>query len=189
MCNPRFCRNLVLLVLAVFGTVTVNAQQVDKRVEEIRKLYAEVNQQIADHEKSSEESTIYMNELVVNKSRGSWPAVGIYEVTMKFYYTFGDRERYPYPNRLLKVTTFTKRSSTTYYDEYLFNTAAQLVFHFQKEGDNTEMERRHYFTAERLIKSTIGTRNLDTTRREALDDAREILDLKKQLVAVFVNSR
>ena len=93
MWNPHFGRNLVLLVLGVFGTVSVShAQQVDKRVEEIRKLYAEVNQQIAEHEKHSEESSIYMNELVVNKSRGSWPAVGIYEVTMKFYYTFGDRE-------------------------------------------------------------------------------------------------
>jgi hypothetical protein len=190
MWNSHLSRKMFLLAFVALGTVSASqAQQVDKRVEEIRKLYTEVNQQIAEHEKNSEESSIYMNEMVVNKSRGSWPAVGIYEVTMRFYYTFGDREIHPEPNRLLKVTTLTKRSSSTFYDEYLFDTSAKLIFHFQKDGENAETERRHYFTAERLIKSTVGTRNIDVTRREAIDDARGVLDLKKQLVAVFVNAR
>jgi hypothetical protein len=176
---------LVLLSTLISGAVAqCQGQAEEKRVSEIRQLYQQVTQQIEESEKHGEESSIYLNEVAVNKNRGSWPAVGIYEDSLKFYYTFGDREKNPYPNRLLKIVVTTRRSSQTSYVEFLFNPLGQLVFCFQKDEEG---ERRYYFSNERLIRSTVGPNN-ELSKGKQLEPVRALLTQKRKLVSIFVNS-
>lgn len=81
----------------------------------------------------------------VNKNNGSYPAVGIFQSVVKFYFTYGNREKNPYPNRLLKIEIETKRSSSVEKYEYLFNENEQLIFYFEsKIRDEEKAEKRVY---------------------------------------------
>lgn len=160
-------RILFVFICLSLATV-VSAQPDNRRIEAIVRLSRQINEQIAESEKVAEGSGIYCNELVVNKGNKSWPAVGIYRVVTKFHYTFGDREKDPYPNRLLKITVTTNRSSRHEYAEYFFNDAGQLVFYFEKESEDAQSERRFYFASGRLVRQMIGSRTIDSNRGRAL---------------------
>ena len=84
-------------------------------------------------EAEPEQSNIYLTELAVNKNNGSYPAVGVYRPVVKFYYTYGDREKEPYPNRLLKIVLAIDRSDRKEHSEFVFNDAEQLVFYLDKK--------------------------------------------------------
>ena len=107
---------------------------------------------------------------------------------MKFYYTFGDREKDPYPNRLLKITVTTNRSDRHEYAEYLFNPAGQLIFHYQKDGESAESEQRCFFASERLLRLTKGKRIVGIRSREAVEMSTRALAAKKSLLEIFVKS-
>lgn len=186
--NGRSCHPFLFLVIFVGSVLQVCAQQDDKRIEEIRRLSRQVNEQIAESESSVESTGVYCNELVVNKGDKSWPAVGIYRMVFKFYYTFGDREKDPYPNRLLKITVMTDRSTRHEYAEYLFNPAGQLIFYFEKDDESSLAERRYYFASERLIRRMTGQRVVDINSREAVEAAKGALNEKKKLREIFLKS-
>ena len=178
----------IFLVILLGSVLQVSAQG-DKRIEEIRRLDRQVNEQIAESERVEEGTGVYCNELVVNKRDKPWPAVGIYQTVFKFYYTYGDREKNPYSNRLLKITVTTRRSARQEYAEYLFNPAGQLIFYFEKKDqDDAPVERRYYFFSEKLIRRTTGQRVVPINSREALEAARLTLSEKKKLVDVFLKS-
>lgn len=178
-----------LFLIVFLGTsLQVCAQRDDKRIDEIRRLYEQVNAQIVESESVAEGTGVYCNELLVNKGDKSWPAVGIYRIAYKFYYTFGDREKDPYPNRLLKITVTANRSDRQESAEYLFNPTGQLVFYFEKNDENTPAERRYYFAANRLIRGMQGQRVVDRNSREALEAARAALLESKELADIFVKS-
>ncbi|MEO6390364.1 MAG: hypothetical protein ABIP75_00850, partial [Pyrinomonadaceae bacterium] len=91
------------------------------------------------------------NELVVNQRDNPWPAVGTYRRVITFYYTYGDREKDPYPSRLLKVTVFTNRSDQQEFESYTFNRHEQLIFAQSRTDDEPPAEQTYYFAANRLI--------------------------------------
>lgn len=158
----------LLLVILIGGAYSVVVgQQNDKRVEAIRRYAKQVDMQIAESESLDEGTGIYVNELVVNKGGKQWPAVGIYRTVHKFYYTFGDREKNPYPNRLLKITITTRRSNRAESAEFLFNGAGQLIFYWSKSDEAPPVETRYYFASQRLIRRMIGSRIVETNSREA----------------------
>lgn len=179
---------LLSLVLLVGCGLPVGAQQDDKRIEAIRRLSIQVNEQIAESERVEESNGVYCNELIVNKGDKSWPAVGIYRTVVKFYYTFGDREKNPYPNRLLKITVTTKRSDRHEYAEYLFNPAEQLIFYYEKDGESSQSERRYYFASERLIRRMLGQRSVSTKSREAVETVARALGARNDLKQIFLRS-
>ena len=184
----RSCQGFLLLLVLLAGVLQVPAQG-DKRIEEIRRLDRQVNEQIAESERVEEGTGVYCNELVVNKRDKPWPAVGIYQTVFKFYYSYGDREKNPYPNRLLKITVTTRRSARQEYAEYLFNPAGQLIFYFEKKDqEDAPVERRYYFFSEKLIRRMTGQRVVPINSREALEAARLTLSEKKKLVDVFLKS-
>src|SRR5688572_30230469 len=119
------------LVLLLFAGGAV--AQIDRRIDAIDKLRAKIDQDIARSESEPEYSNIYLTELAVNKNNGSYPAVGLYRPVAKFYYTYGDREKEPYPNRLLKIVVAVARSDRQEYSEFVFNDAEQLVFYLDKK--------------------------------------------------------
>lgn len=159
------------------------AAQTDKRIENIKKLYRETNEKIAESNENGESSSIYLTELVVNKNNGSYPAVGIFQTVYKFYYTYGDREKNPYPNRLLKIEIETKRSANVEKHEFLFNEKEQLVFYFEAENMT---EKRIYFQNEVSIKAVLGDKVLKNS--DAVKLSESVLAEKKKLISIFQNS-
>lgn len=186
--NGRSFDPFLLLIIFAGCVLPVSAQQADTRIEAIRRLSSQINEQIAESERVEESNGIYSNELVVNKGDKSWPAVGIYRTVVKFYYTFGDREKDPYPNRLLKMTVTTDRSDRHEYAEYLFNPGGQLIFYYEKDGESLPTERRHYFAAGRLIRRMTGQRIVDINSREALDAVKVAVNEQRRLRQIFRNS-
>ena len=175
---------LFLLFVNGPGAGTVAVAQSSGRVAEIRKLTEKINEQIAQSEQSPDTSTTFLTELTVNKNLSPYPAVGIYKTVVRFYYTFGDREEEPYPNRLLKIINATDRSNRKEYSEFVFDEAGKLIFYFEKQEDG---ERRLYFAAEKPIRFQQGERSLGLNKeRAAIVTA--VLKEKANLVEMFRRS-
>ncbi|MGZ5438024.1 MAG: hypothetical protein ACXW3F_18240, partial [Pyrinomonadaceae bacterium] len=130
---------LLLVFPPYLGVYTGTLAQSDRRIEAINTLRAKIDKDIAASEAEPEYSNIYLSELAVNKNNGSYPAVGVYRPVVKFYYTYGDREKEPYPNRLLKIVVAVARSGRQEYSEFVFNESEQMVFYLDKKDD---VERR-----------------------------------------------
>lgn len=160
----------------------VNAQP-DKRVDAIRKLAQEAEQKVAECETNGEASTTFLTEVKVNRNNGSYPAVGIYDSTVRIYYTFGDRERNPYPDRLLKAIVTTRRASRTETSELLYDNAGALVFFYRKTDD---LDLRVYFDRARVFRMTNGDKAL--TGKEAIANESLAKSLSGQVVTIFRNS-
>lgn len=174
-------RNLLATLLFFLIFSLQSFAQIDKRIEEIRQIYKETNEQIADEENAE----IFLTELVINKNNGSYPAVGIYNSTVKFFYTYGDREKNPYPNQLLKITITTNRSAMTENYEFLFNSSGQLIFYFEKKDDE---EHRFYFSIEKPFRILKGDKSVNINSKEEIEKTKMILAEKKRLVEIFKNS-
>lgn len=176
---------VLILIGSCFSQISA---QTDKQINLIKKIYQETNEKVAECEAEGEYSTTFLSEMVVNKNNSSYPAVGIYKSTIKFYYTYGDREENPYPNTLLKIVVLTNRSSQNEYSEYLFNPAGQLIFYYEKNEENPQDERRFYFSGEKLIKSLKGEKATNISGREQVQAVRTILNGKRKLIGIFKNS-
>ena len=173
-----FCLLLMLFV----GSA---AAQTDRRIDALKKLVQKIDEDIAKNEAEPEYSNIYQTELAVNKGNGSYPAVGIYRPVVKFYYTYGDREKDPYPNRLMKIVVSIDRSDRHEQSEFTFNEAGQLVFYFEKKDD---VERRVYFAAGNPIRIEQGDRPLSLSARPQAGLVATVLKEKANLVAIFRGS-
>lgn len=180
----KYSAYIFLLVIA-FGTHEINAQTNDQSIGEIRRVYREINARISEAEKNFVESDIFLTELNVNKGGTMYPAVGIFNETVRFYYAYGMREKNPYPDRLLKITVSAQRSARKESAEFLFNRSGQLVFYFGKTGDD---ENRLYFAAEKLIRWQTGEKIENENSREAQELAKQVLSKKDRLTLIFRNS-
>lgn len=177
--------NSILCFAILFFAGTAFSQSTDKRIDDIRERYLRVNGLIAESEKEPEYSSIFLTEIVVNKNNGSYPAVGAYNSTVKFYYTFGDREKNPYPDRLLKIVVSTKRSARIESMEYLFDEIGKLIFCFEKSDDR---ERRMYFNSGRLIRFSDGELVSKSAGTNETNAAKTAIDQLKKLEVIFKNS-
>ena len=174
-----------ILLIFIGGHFSPLSAQSDKQIEEIRRIYKETNEKIAANENDGETSDIFLSELVVNKNNGSYPAVGVFRSVVKFYYAFGDREKNPYPDRLLKISITSNRSARVETAEFLFNAAGQLIFYFENKDD---AEMRVYFSAEKPIRILKGTQNLNLNDKIANEKIKDILSEKRKLAVIFSNS-
>ncbi|HEX6187945.1 MAG TPA: hypothetical protein VFZ40_07685 [Pyrinomonadaceae bacterium] len=172
-----------ILVLLLFAPGILG--QTARRIEEINKLRAKIDQDIARSEAEPEYSNIYLTELAVNKNNGSYPAVGIYRPVARFYYTYGDREKEPYPNRLLKIIVAVDRSDRKEYSEFVFNDAEQLVFYL---GRMEDIERRLYFVAQRPIRLEENGKLVNMRTRSRAATVAPVLKERTNLVAIFRRS-
>ena len=175
---------LFLLIFSSFG-VGIFAQTDDKKIEEIRRVYNQTNERIAEAEKNFAESETFLTELIVNKGGTMYPAVGNFKQTIKFYYAFGNREQNPYPNRLLKITILTERAANRDYAEYLFDAAENLIFYFEKTGEDAESESRFYFAAGKIIRIQRGQKIADINSRVELDAPKAVQAQAAKLVGIF----
>ena len=175
----------LLLLIGAFAGRTLCVAQTSGRIEAIKKICQKTNEDIARSEESPEISTIFLTELAVNRNNGPYPAVGIYRTVVKFYYTFGDREKEPYPNRLLKIIVATDRSDRKEHSEFVFNETEQMIFYLEKK-DN--IERRLYLAAEKPIRLEQDGRPLSLKTRSQAAIVATIMKEKANLVQVFRRS-
>lgn len=170
----------VVFVLLICGSASA---QTDKRIDNIRKLAQEADRKIAECEASGDTSTTFLTEVKVNRNNGPYPAVGIYDSTVKIYYTFGDREKNPYPDRLLKAIVTTQRSSRTEISELLFDASGSLVFFYRK---TEELDLRIYYDRGKVFKITDGDKAL--TGKNATENESAAASMSRQVLAMFRNS-
>lgn len=175
----------ILILVSLSGFSSLALAQNDRRIDAIRKLVEKINEDVARSDAEPEYSNIYATELAVNKGNGSYPAVGIYRPVVKFYYTYGDREKNPYPNRLLKIVVSVDRSDRHEQSEFTFNEAEQLIFYFEKKDD---VERRLYFAAGSAIRFQEGERVLSLTAKSQSETIATVMKDKANLIAIFRRS-
>jgi hypothetical protein len=189
---------LLYILLAAFQ-FSVSAQ--NKQVEEIRRIYQETERKISTAEKSFAmakrdggiaETEIFRMETFFNKGNTSYPAVGVFREEAKFYFTFGAGEN-PYPERLLKIITFTHRSAAVENREYLFDSGGKMIFYFEDpdaENMDRSEEMRLYFAGGKLIRFQVGddTSTDSPIFRRKNEIEMEVLEKQKKLVNVFKNS-
>ncbi|MBS1792228.1 MAG: hypothetical protein JSS81_00150 [Acidobacteria bacterium] len=182
-------KSTVFVVLGLWlAGVSAVAGQTEKKIEQIRKIYDEVNRKVAECTDEGEYSTTYLIETVVNKNNGQFPAVGIYRPVVRFYYTYGDREKNPYPDRLLKIEIEISRSDRHENYEYLFDENQRLIFFFSKKyEDETLVERRIYLAAEKAFKIIENEKSVAPTGRSAAV-VRQVLADERKLMTIFRNS-
>jgi hypothetical protein len=181
---PEMTRRITTAILVLLFAADALAQS-DRRVEAINKIRAKIDQDISASKAEPEYSNIYLTELAVNKNNGSYPAVGVYRPVAKFYYTYGDREKEPYPNRLLKIVVTLDRSDRQEYSEFVFDESGQLVFYLEKKDD---VERRVYFAAGRPIRFEQDGRVLSLRTRSQAAIVATVLKEKVNLLEIFRRS-
>lgn len=186
--NQRALRIVITFCLVAFlgNAISAHAQNSDKQIEAIRRLYQAVNEQIAAAEKEKPYSSIFCDELVRNVNENPWPAVGIFKSVTKAYYTFSRREGEPYPNQLLQITVTTQRSDRSEYVEYLFNSTGQLVFCLEKADGDQGIDVRYYFADGRAIRMIKGEKTLTISSSKELKDSQKVLREGLRLKNVFM---
>ncbi|HLA96669.1 MAG TPA: hypothetical protein VK612_13180 [Pyrinomonadaceae bacterium] len=181
-------RNLsfVTLILSIIGLIPyASAQTTDKRIDEIKRLYEETNSLVAASEKEGEYTSTYTVELAVNKVGAQYPAVGPFSHIAKFYYTFGDREKNPYPDRLMKINVSTRRSAAIVNSEFLYNASGQLVFAYVSTTGDETRETRLYFAAGQLIKMLNNEKDVNVKLRSVLETAQAVKAESTRLTGIF----
>lgn len=190
-------RSGFVIALLLFAFLNVaQAQTVEKSVEKIRDFYNDVNKKVDFIEQGGEQGNygeLVCNELTVNKYEHSWPAVGIYKISYKFFYEFdkGDSKRdpNPYPDRIVKIVSRSEVSSRRYYQEFLYDKTGALIFYFLKaEEEETPKETRVYFSAGKAIRFMDGEKKRDNPTTEDLKTVREILKKSAQAKEAFVKT-
>ena len=179
---------LILLLLCSSPAFHIFAQSIDEKIEEIRRIYKQTNEQIAAAERNFAESNIYLSELIVNKGGTMYPAVGNFKSTIRFYYAFGNREENPYPNRLLKITVLTDRAAHNESYEYLFDREGNLLFYLEKTGEEARPESRFYFSYNKAIRILRGQKIADPNSPQERAAVKAVLAQAGKLTGIFRNS-
>jgi hypothetical protein len=177
-----------LLIIILCLACSAFSQTNDKRIDEIDHLYTQTNEAIAIAEKEAPYSEIYVVEVSVNKTGNSYPAVGTYSNVTRFHYTFGDREKDPYPNRLLKASVVTKRAGSITTSEFLYDPAGKLVYGMVRTDGEEQRETRFYFAAGQLIRLVDGGREVGIRTRGVIDTAAAFKRESARLTALFTSS-
>ena len=179
---------LISVLFALLFTYSAFAQTADKRIDEIEHLYTQTNEAIAIADKEAPYSEIYVVEVSVNKTGNAYPAVGGYSNVTRFHYTFGNREKDPYPNRLLRATVVTKRAAMITSSEFYFNPAGQLVHGIVRTDGEEKRETRLYFAAGQLIRLIDGGREVSVRGTNQIQTAVAFKRESARVTALFVSA-
>ncbi len=178
------------LLLLIFGSSISAQNDVDKRVQEIRKVYSEIAQNIEAIEKDDESGRtgpLAVNELIINKLNRSWAAVGNYRVVYRFYYQNKGEE--PYPTHLVKVTQTTESAARRYYKEFVYGKTGRLIFYFEKSSESeTPEETRIYFSTKKAIRIIEGEKVTDTLSARQKSRVHRALKDSARVKRIFVDS-
>lgn len=184
---------IVSITFLLLFAIGVSAQSVDKTVESIRKRYGDIAEKARLSETDDdrgEYGELFMNTLTVNSRNHQWRAVGIHQLTYKFFYAGGDSEQHMFPDKLVFVKTERRESNRNYFEEFLYSDAGVLLFYFQRaeNDDQVPAERRVYFAGAKAIRIV---EDGMTRERFTAKDAAAIRDVRAasaKAMDVFVRS-
>lgn len=176
---------LYFVLITLLFVWSATAQNTDKRVEEIDHLYTQTNEAIAIADKEAPYSDIFVVEIAVNKTGNRYPAVGNYSNVTRFHYGFGDREKDPYPSRLMKASVVTKRAAMITTSEFIYNATGQLVYGSVRTEGEEQRETRLYFAAGQLIRLLDGGREVSVRGRNQIETAAAFRRESTRLTAMF----
>ena len=174
---------LILGLLCSLPLIAVGQTEAD-----IRNHYTAVNKQITESVEQGFEGPLYQNQWISNKNGRSWPAVGLYNETIDFWYNdppdhLPVDERNP-KNVLLKINISRKSSHLQANEEYLFKDG-KLLFYYSHEGEEgNEWETRVYFNNKGIVfKSSVKSNGKELTAKDFLTE--EYRDFKPNPVRIM----
>lgn len=186
----------MLFCLLLFCVAGIAAQTTDKTIEKIRAVYSEISEKARAAEEEDDQGEfgdLVMNELVINKRRHQWRAVGNYFLTYKFFYQVkggGESEAHLYPDELVMVKVRKEISSRTYVEEFLYDNKGALVFYFQKAENDPQppAERRVYFSLGKAIRIIEDDKKRDKLTVKDLATVKEIVLDSARIKDIFIKS-
>ena len=155
-------------------------------VAKVRADYAAVGAKIEKVRKggdAAKDADIVLSELVVNKGRHNWPAVGIYRATYRFWYEWEPGQ--PFPTRLRKVEVETTSSARTFYQEYFYSAEGRLTFYYERADGDPPKEMRSYYTGEKLVRMVSGSVVNDTPTPGERKTAQTIIRAAQRVMETF----
>jgi len=184
---------LIGFIFLLFLASVIPAQTIDKTVEKIRAYYNEIAEKARAAEEEDDQGEfgdLVMNELVINKRRHQWRAVGNYVLTYKFFYRGGDSEAHLYPDELVMVKVKKEISSRTYFEEFLYDKSGALVFYFQKaeNDEQSPAERRVYFSLGKAVRIIEDEKKRDKLTVKDLATIKEIAQDSVKIKDIFIKS-
>ncbi|MEQ1607190.1 MAG: hypothetical protein ABL999_20195 [Pyrinomonadaceae bacterium] len=184
---------ITAVTFLLFLAVSISAQAVDKTVDSIRKRYEDIAEKARLCETDDDRGQygeLFMNTLAVNSRNHQWRAVGIHQLTYKFFYTGGDSEKHMYPDRLVFVKTERHESNRTYNEEFLYSEVGVLMFYFQRaeNDDQVPAERRVYFAGARAIRVVEDGKVRDRPTAKDLKTVREVAAANSGIKDIFTRS-
>jgi len=137
-------KSIIISITFVLVCQSIAFSQQVERISKIKEIYYKINNDV-------ESNALYCNEFVLNKGKLPWPAVGIYQEKMQFFYDYNTQYG---SYDLKKIVIKAEHSITKTYIEFLFNDSGNLIFYyysFQRDHDG-KLERRCYFYNNILIR-------------------------------------
>ena len=184
---------LTIIAFLLLLSVGISAQSIDKTVESIRKRYQDIAEKARGCETDEERGQygeLFMNTLTVNSRNHQWRAVGIHQLSYKFFYAGGDSEKHMYPDRLIFVKTERRESNRNYSEEFLYSDAGVLMFHFQKaeNDDQVPAERRVYFSGSKAVRVIEDGKVRDRLTAKDVQTVRDVTRSNARIKDLFIRS-
>lgn len=185
---------LLLFAMALSWPVLAETAEVERLVAAIRTQYNAIGARIAKSEAKkpddAEGTGITRSELVINKDREPWRAVGIYRVVYTFWFHEAEEPvSGNSPQRLRKATVVTEISARRHYQEFFYGDDGALAFYFRRAAEGeAPAELRLYFNKQRPIRALSGGAARDSMNAQDLKAAPEILSKSAALRRLFDES-
>ncbi len=171
----------IIIILLFLLLITNNIYADNSKIESIRAYYQEIGEDIKNIEDDINYN-INCDELIINSTDTPRAAVGIYRKHYKFYYYITEKER---EEKLAKVEMSCDIAAYHFYKEYLYNTDGELIFHYSKSEVSENIEKRYYFSDEKLIRFMEAKTIYDEPNNQHKDYALEVLDDARIIKEIF----
>ena len=185
---------LVLLAALAPAAARADTAATDKLVAAIRAQYEEIGARIAKSEAKkahdSEATGIARTEVVINKDREPWRAVGVYRVVYTFWFQDGEPAGGgTVTQRLRKATVSVEVATRRLYQEFFYASDGALAFYFRRAaGGEAPGELRLYFDKQRPVRAIADGVARDTPNPEDLKAAPDALAKSAALKRLFEQS-
>jgi len=168
--------NKLLLFLVFSFTICAPIFSTPSDIEEIKTLYYQIS------EKISEGKHYYITEVNVNRENMSYPAVGVYNSLITYYWDYQAEE--VKPQKIVKIIMKINRAAYEEYYEFLLNREQEIIFCMTSGLPNTE-DQRFYFKDSKLIRYIVGENIFDSINQELRDNAKTITEISENMIKLF----
>ncbi len=170
---------LVVLFLQFFYTYSQNND-----IDFIRDLYNQTQKKI----NSQKDSLVPQDNMRIVLNR-NMPAIGPQKISYKFYFTLCLNESdsvYYYHKLDFVKCSYNFAASAFYYEEFLFDNRANLVFYFLRYKSQITREYRCYFKDNKLIKITV-KKLKENGNAENFNDYQQVFESTNKIPEYFRN--